>query len=367
MPSSSPTRATSRSVEERLFSPLANSDCPTSASAAASTFDTPRRFFLPASHPVSSTHAVSGNAESPHPLALAPAAEKSSNSEDSNIPPVRFDTPAAPIDIPTSKTAFDAASTFAHVAPLTAREPRAGYFPVHDQHTKSKELSPTSALHARRRRPTSYFSDDSTSPSSSVDSTVSMHRKRPSSPLSPTAPPPVATISTSVQQSNSPKNRQSTARPTPNLRLNPLPRFHPANFETPSPSPNMTRQNPHSSPAKPHHRHVSDAQHKLQQYQRDVVAASAARAASLSMSPSATAKPNAPRLDPMGSPGPVTPLMLEPADDYLGAGTLGSPGSRPDRGRELVQRLVYKENERLRYSRRSESLSPAVSPAGGRG
>lgn len=356
MPSSSPP---SESVEQPLFRPREN------------TFDAPRTF-LPASHPVNFTHdtlaisAASASTDTPHLSALAPTAEKSSHSEDSNIPPVLFDGPAAPIDIPTSKAAFDVASTFAHVAPLTAREPRAGYFPAH-QHTKSTELSPTSALRQRRRRPTNYFSDDSTSPPSSVDSSVSMHRKRPSSPLSPLAPTPLAAISPSVQQSSSrQKSHQSTTKPTPNLRLNPLPRFHPANYETPS-SPNMIKQKPHSSPAKPHHRQFSDAQHKLQQYQRDVIAASAARAALLPMSPSTTAKPNAPRLDPMGSPGPVTPLMLEPADDYLGAGSLGSPGSRPVRGRELVQRLVDRENGRRRYSRRSESLSPAVSPAGGRG
>ena len=360
MPSSSPP---SESIEQPLLRPRTNSNSPTTASAIAPTFDDPRTL-LTASHPASFTRTHDTLAtDTPHPLALAPTAEKSSHSEDSNIPPVLFDTPAAPIDIPPSKSAFNAASTYSHVAPLTARVPRVGYFPVH-HHTKSKELSPTSALHPRRRRPTSYFSDDSTSPPSSTDSTVSMHRQRPSSPLSPAAPPPLSTISPSAQQSSSRKSRQSTTKPTANLRLNPLPRFHPANFETPSPSPNMSRQNPHSSPAKPHHRQFSDAQHKLQQYQRDVVAASAARAASLSKSPSVTAKPNAPRLDPMGSPGPVTPLMLEPADDYLGASTLGSPGSRPDRGRELVQRLVDKENERRRYPRRSESLSPAVSPAG---
>ena len=177
-------------------------------------------------------------------------------------------------------------------------------------------------------------------------------------PLPPVSPP--------VRPSSSQKPRQPVVKPTPNLRLNPLPRFHPANFESP-PGAKPTRRNPHSGAATPHHRQYSDAQHKIQQYQRDIVAASAARAASLPISPTAIAKPNAPRLDPLGSPGPVTPLKLEPSDDYIGGAALGSPGPKPDRGRELVQRLVDKENERRRYSRRSESLSPAVSPAGGRG
>jgi hypothetical protein len=38
-------------------------------------------------------------------------------------------------------------------------------------------------------------------------------------------------------------------------------------------------------------------------------------------------KPSSPRLDPLGSPGPVTPLTLEEADGYLAAGSANVTGS----------------------------------------
>lgn len=57
---------------------------------------------------------------------------------------------------------------------------------------------------------------------------------------------------------------------------------------------------------------------------------------------SMSAKPDAPRLDPLGSPkGPVTPLALEEAGDYFsvaGAGTVspvGSPGARSPRAHSV--------------------------------
>lgn len=41
-----------------------------------------------------------------------------------------------------------------------------------------------------------------------------------------------------------------------------------------------------------------------------------------------------------------------------------SPFSKKYNGRDMVERLVQKENERI-HARTAESLSPAVSPAGG--
>jgi hypothetical protein len=90
-----------------------------------------------------------------------------------------------------------------------------------------------------------------------------------------------------------------------------------------------------------HHRPVSDVKRRLLQYQRDMVAQAAnALIASTGSAGSATAsypsgvplpkgqlaatflrshKPPSPRLEPVGSPGPVTPMSLE-ADSYLSLG-----------------------------------------------
>jgi len=47
-----------------------------------------------------------------------------------------------------------------------------------------------------------------------------------------------------------------------------------------------------------------------------------------------TSKPDAPRIDPANSPGPVTPLALEDGGDYFmvagGPGPAESPGSRSE-------------------------------------
>ncbi len=71
----------------------------------------------------------------------------------------------------------------------------------------------------------------------------------------------------------------------------------------------------------------------------------------------------------------MTPFMLEGAGDYLVAGSGSLPaGFREGDEREFVERLVRRENERRTYSEARSgsvspalSLSPAVSPAGGRG
>lgn len=82
---------------------------------------------------------------------------------------------------------------------------------------------------------------------------------------------------------------------------------------------------------------LSDAQRQLFAYQREMV--SAARA----QSPGKGEKPVSPRLAPLGSPGPVTPLELGDEDGYLAAGARNSGqqhGGAPD---ELVERLIREE------------------------
>lgn len=112
-----------------------------------------------------------------------------------------------------------------------------------------------------------------------------------------------------------------------------------------------------------HGRQYSDAQQQIHKYQRDIIT-NATRAARLTLSPKATASPRSPRLTPqMGSPGPMTPMALEEEEDYFR--NTSSPSSKPSNGEDIVERLVQKENKQRLRPGRSESLSPAVSPAGG--
>ena len=91
----------------------------------------------------------------------------------------------------------------------------------------------------------------------------------------------------------------------------------------------------------------------------------ATRPSLLISTPSSGPKPTPPRLGPMGSPGPVTPLALESQGDYLLAGTSSAELSEAQ-AREMVENLLQRENERRAHpSARDGSISPAISPAGG--
>ena len=282
----------------------------------------------------------------------------------SKIPPVVLDLRSAPIPIPPRKS--NPAAFHAPLTPLTARVRVGHQFPSNFPATPQSGTS-LSPGYSRRSRHVNNSPDNAISPSSSAGSTAScasMQRDRPSSPLSPSSGVSLSQMSP-IRHSANQSPLRPTSRPTPKLKLKSLPRFHPANYESSSPSTDTTPRPSRPGTAQPHLRQVSDAQKKLQQYQRDVVV-NATRAASLAISPRTPGNPAPARLNPLGSPGPVTPLTLESGGDYLLAGSLDSPDAMIDRGRALVQRLVEKENERQRFPRRSESHSPAVSPAGGR-
>ncbi|MCJ1376269.1 hypothetical protein MMC20_007511 [Loxospora ochrophaea] len=156
------------------------------------------------------------------------------------------------------------------------------------------------------------------------------------------------------------------------LQLPSLPRFHPANYQNsnggPLTAPSMPR--PPSSPRspRPHHRQVSQAQQKLLQYQRELVI-NATRASRSIISQAPGSNPTSPKLLPLGSPGPVTPLMLGDQDDYLIAGARASRSPLGEGSpHELVDRLIDDEGEMKRYSSaHSGQNSPVVGPAGGPG
>ena len=185
----------------------------------------------------------------------------------------------------------------------------------------------------------------------------------PSSPLSPSGSP------------FTPRSEaHRKARPSQeSLNLAGLPKFHPANFtHADSSNPALPRSSRGLTLHQRGNRHGSEAQGKLHQYQRDVVA-NFTRAHS-ALSQTIMSKPESPRLVPHGSPGdPMTPFTLEAQSDYLMAGSRRSSPSAAS-GREIVERLVQQENERRQHPEASPgslspaispSVSPAVSPAGG--
>ncbi|KAL5119892.1 hypothetical protein ACEQ8H_002254 [Pleosporales sp. CAS-2024a] len=115
--------------------------------------------------------------------------------------------------------------------------------------------------------------------------------------------------------------RPSSHLPSPgHLRLPSLPRFHPANFAssqhssqavTPVTGPNspMTPSSPHNIRSRQY-----EVQRQMYAYQQQLLANTSGQVRA-----STSAKPTSPRLEPLASPGAVTPLELGAADGYLTA------------------------------------------------
>ncbi|KAF2648124.1 hypothetical protein K491DRAFT_613377 [Lophiostoma macrostomum CBS 122681] len=138
-----------------------------------------------------------------------------------------------------------------------------------------------------------------------------------SSPLSPRLDS-LAIPSQARRMRPTPHNRQHSGSAAA-LRLPSLPRFHPANFPSQNSSTAATPITGPNSPQPPvspraNQKQYSDAQRQMYLYQRELLANAARQARGPS------AKPTSPRLIPLGSPGPVTPLELEGAEGYLTAG-----------------------------------------------
>lgn len=112
-----------------------------------------------------------------------------------------------------------------------------------------------------------------------------------------------------------------------------------------------------------HSRNESEVKRRLAQYQRDMIAQAAmaiggsnvnrAMVPSIAnMGFSHVYKPDKPRLQPLGSPGPVTPMELEGADGYLDV-----RGSTEETQREEMARVMRLDEERRR---REGASSPIV-------
>ncbi len=181
----------------------------------------------------------------------------------------------------------------------------------------------------------------------------------PLSKLSSLSPVMNSGVTSTVQHS-------STARPSKNtnsLRLANLGRYPHTNHKSVSAPVDDSSKLGIPVPSPKHHsqsRQYSDAQMALHNYQRELIAN--ATRSSRNASTTITYEPLSPRLAPLGSPGPVTPMMLEDDGGYMVAGA--RPGMVLDDAgqRDFVDRLIYDENHRNDHQ--VERVS-AVSPAGG--
>ncbi|KAI9743800.1 MAG: hypothetical protein M1818_002534 [Claussenomyces sp. TS43310] len=214
--------------------------------------------------------------------------------------------------------------------PLSARgDLPGGYFPLHEEMNVARSYKPHPFQHDVAKassRPATMMSD-------------------PDPPLRPQSKTRQAFAESFRSHSTA---KDSLAMPMP------LGKYHPSNYKNKGETdPSAALTPPPQQPA--HARQESDIRKKLQQYQRDMV-----EQASIAGHIQMAARPENPRLAPLGSPGPVTPMELEEGAGYLvaGAGSAADPGSQ----QEMVGRMIRAEQERMQR----EGRGSPVATAGGR-
>lgn len=297
----------------------------------------------------------------PTRLDLAPTTEEVADSETYPlIATVAYFSPSAPIPIPGRPNPPSRPTT-----PLTGRAAKGAYFPFPNHTPPTSRFGKSSDSQHQPLSPASVSSLKTTSPTRSSSPSMSpstmpreqsSHRIQPSSPLSPTMP--LSPLLPLTQYGRKP------GRGGQHLQIPVLPRFHPANFQSFDRTELDSSQRNRSNTSR---RPFSDAQHKLHRYQRDLI--TSVTRPSRPPALQGLTDPPPPRLHPLGSPGPVTPLALEEKKDYMAAGAAASSyGLGDSGGAELVEKFIRQEQERINYSgMQSDRHSPAVSPAGGRG
>ncbi|KAL2062129.1 hypothetical protein VTL71DRAFT_6395 [Oculimacula yallundae] len=218
--------------------------------------------------------------------------------------------------------------------PLSARgDLPGGYFPNHEEVTKSYRSHPFSNHPGRSHQSESPMNMSPTfTPTSDTTPKMSTHMLS-SSAFGQFSPPIPETLRIPMGKYH-PSNYKSpvstgSSTPTSTPRA-PLP---PNNLSIPS-MPNKRGSNDRPG----HERKSSDTKRKLQEYQRNMIAQarSAAPVAVKDGSVSRAPKPTSPRLQPLGSPGPITPFELEEADGYIVA---GSSAVRKENERQLEMML----------------------------
>ncbi|KAL2793881.1 hypothetical protein BJX66DRAFT_219227 [Aspergillus keveii] len=246
-------------------------------------------------------------------------------------------TRSRPIPIPRSASYYEDIP----VTPLTGRFEKS-YFPPRDL---SPERDRRGSRGSRTSRPSRRYVDhrsprmrtDSTNFYSSVASQSMSSSGRSSSPQ-----PALNRVHT-------------TAKSAPAFHLGDLPRFHPAVYQSSGTSQALTGQPPSPRSSRQHaYRPGTTSRDPISQYREFVEGVVLQKPPSRPLSPS----PSAPRLNPLRSPGPVTPLALEEANGYLSAGVSNrsDPSSRDYQhsapAPDLLERLIARENEKVRQKAR---------------
>ncbi|KAF7176950.1 hypothetical protein CNMCM7691_004375 [Aspergillus felis] len=229
------------------------------------------------------------------------------------------------------------------VTPLTGRFEK-DYFPQSDQHKSWKNRESVSRLDSDRYRRPAYHQ-----PSSRMRSDSSSYY---SPVMSPSMSP--STRSASPQPTRS--RPHNSAKSVPAFHLGSLPRFHPAVYQPSNNSQSLAAQPPSPRHSRHQSHWTSSSRDTLRQYRELVESVSLSKAPSRPLSPS----PSAPRLDPLRSPGPVTPLALEETGGYLTIGATSSDFSSSDSqsssaAPDLVEKLIAREAERARQKSRKSS------------
>ncbi|KAI0476450.1 hypothetical protein GGR56DRAFT_471589 [Xylariaceae sp. FL0804] len=268
-------------------------------------------------------------------------------------------------------------------APLSARgDLPGGYFPFHEEQNRVYRPHPFQHDASKARMRSIQRAEEDCSPSSSIPSAADASSTMAGSSMRPPPPP-------SLNTDDLPRSGATSRTSTPvasylpsGSQGSPLPmgKYYPSNYErrkdekrrahTPQHSstelPRHDTQVPKTSSPSPtvgHSRNESEVRRRLQQYQRDMIAQASlalnggnVNAAALSslrtMGFTSMSNPSKPRLAPLGSPGPVTPMELEDSEDgYLGAH--GAANAQVDE----IARAIRAEEQR---KRREGASSPAV-------
>lgn len=125
-----------------------------------------------------------------------------------------------------------------------------------------------------------------------------------------------------VSPQSSRSRAQNTTKSVPSFHLSNLPRFHPTVYPSTGSQTTVGQQQQQSQPPMQPRHHTyrqpsgSSSRDGMRQLMESVASS---RVSSGQYSPS----PSAPRLDPLLSPGPVTPLVLEEGNSYLTSGASG--------------------------------------------
>ncbi|KAL2844735.1 hypothetical protein BJY01DRAFT_185591 [Aspergillus pseudoustus] len=249
-----------------------------------------------------------------------------------------YHTRSRPIPIP--RSSFNTHDEDIPVTPLTGRFEK-NYFPHRD-------LSPgrdsRASRHRRSRQSRRY-----------ADYRPSRMRSDSTNFYSPVASQSMSSSGRSGSPQPGLGRVQPTAKSAPTFHLGDLPRFHPAVYQSSSNSQAITGQPPSPRQTRQHvYRPSSASRDPVSQYREFVEGVVLQKPPSRPLSPS----PSAPRLNPLRSPGPVTPLALEETNGYLSAGASNrSELSSRDYQHsapapDLLERLIARENEKVRQKTR---------------